>query len=46
MDKSFYIVLGMTIAYAASFLGLIVAWISYRRRRRRSEEGGDELGDS
>jgi hypothetical protein len=43
LDNSLQVVLGMTIAYAASLLGLIVAWISYRRRRKQAgpeSEGG------
>ena len=47
MDKSLHIVIGMTIAYAASLLGLIVAWISYRRRRKEdSGEGSVNGGNS
>lgn len=43
MDRSLHIVLGMTIAYAASFLGLIIAWIAYRRRAKKdTEETGDK----
>ena len=42
MDRSLHIVLGMTIAYAASFLGLVIAWIAYRRRAKK---GGEEAGD-
>ena len=46
MDRSLHIVLGMTIAYAASFLGLIIAWIAYRRRAKKdTEESGDENRD-
>ena len=49
MDKSLHIVIGMTIAYAASFLGLILAWVSYARRRKREDMEGkgerDESGD-
>ncbi len=37
MDKSFHIVLGMTIAYAASFLGMFVAWFAYRRKMKERE---------
>ena len=46
MDKSFHIVLGMTIAYAASMLGLIVAWLAYRRRHkgRGDGENGNDVG--
>jgi hypothetical protein len=42
MHNSLQVVLGMTIAYAASLLGLIVAWVSYRRRRKR--DGADGCG--
>jgi hypothetical protein len=38
MDKGFSMVIGMTIAYAASLLGLILAWISYRKHHRKREE--------
>ncbi len=31
MDKGFAMVIGMTIAYLASFLGLVLAWYSYRK---------------
>lgn len=33
MEKGLTIVLGMTIAYFVSFLGLILAYISYRKRK-------------
>jgi hypothetical protein len=35
MDKGLAMVIGMTIAYAASFLGLLLAWRSYRRHTRK-----------
>lgn len=38
MDKGFAMVLGMTIAYLASFLGLILAWYSYRKHKRNKEK--------
>ncbi len=41
MEKSFHIVLGMTIAYAASFLGMFVAWLAYRRRKKQKKEEGE-----
>ena len=41
MEKSLHIVLGMTIAYAASFLGLFVAWLAYRRRRKQRKDDGN-----
>lgn len=36
MDQEFAMVIGMTIAYGVSFLGLIVAWIAYRKRGGKS----------
>ncbi len=33
MDKGLMTLLGMSIAYVASFLGLGLAWWSYRKRR-------------
>jgi len=35
MDKSYAMVFGMTIAYVASFAGLILAWVSYTRRQKK-----------
>jgi cbb3-type cytochrome oxidase subunit 3 len=43
MSESLMVVLGMTIAYAASFLGLLVAWWSYRKRRK-SEDAAEGNG--
>jgi hypothetical protein len=37
MDKGFAMVIGMTIAYAASLLGLILAWVSYRKHRQKED---------
>jgi len=34
MDKGLATVIGMTIAYVASFLGLILAWRSYRKHEQ------------
>ena len=34
MDKGLAMVIGMTIAYLASFIGLVLAWRAYRRNRR------------
>jgi membrane associated rhomboid family serine protease len=40
------VLIGMSVAYAASLMGMILAWVSYRRRRKkaapRREEGRDE----
>jgi hypothetical protein len=37
MEKGFAMVIGMTIAYAASMLGLILAWFSYRKHMKGEE---------
>jgi hypothetical protein len=41
MDKGLVTVIGMTIAYAASFLGMGLAWWSWRKHRDRNRDGGD-----
>ncbi len=33
MNEGLGVVIGMTIAYVASFTGLIFAWINYRKRK-------------
>ncbi len=33
MEKGLSVVIGMTIAYFVSFLGLILAYFSYRKRK-------------
>ncbi len=38
MSQSFYVVVGMTIAYFFSFLGLLLAFYSYRKKRRQRKE--------
>ena len=38
MNQGLATVIGMTIAYAASLLGLLLAWRSYRRHHPREEE--------
>lgn len=38
MDKGFAMVIGMTIAYLASFVGLILAWRSYRKHHKKEAE--------
>ncbi len=38
MDEGFSMVIGMTIAYAASLLGLILAWISHRKHSKRDNQ--------
>jgi hypothetical protein len=38
MDRGLVTLLGMSIAYLASFLGLGLAWWSWRRRQRARDE--------
>jgi hypothetical protein len=38
MDKGFAMVIGMSIAYIASFLGLILAWYSYKKHHKKERE--------
>jgi hypothetical protein len=38
MNKGLTMVIGMTIAYAASFLGLILAWIYYRKHKKKESQ--------
>lgn len=41
MDQGLATVIGMSIAYVASFVGMALAWYGWRRRR---EEGGARGG--
>jgi hypothetical protein len=41
MDKGLVTVIGMSIAYAASFLGMGLAWWSWRKRTRGRGRDGD-----
>jgi len=34
MNEGLSVLIGMSVAYAASFLGMIVAYLAWRRRRR------------
>jgi len=34
MNQSFSVVIGMSIAYFFSFLGLLLAYFSYRKKRK------------
>ena len=45
MEKGFMVVIGMSIAYVASFLGMALAYWSYRKRRKRGpKEAADNGG--
>ena len=34
MSEGLSVLIGMSIAYVASLIGMIVAWVSYKRRQR------------
>ena len=38
MDRGLVTLIGMSIAYVASFVGLGLAWWSWRKRSRRKDE--------
>lgn len=44
MDRGLTVVIGMSIAYVASFLGMFLAWQAYRKRRGAPAEKGPEKG--
>lgn len=37
MSKGLAVVIGMTIAYAASFAGMFFAYLSYKRKERKKK---------
>lgn len=38
MSKGLFVVIGMTIAYVASFLGLLLAYFSYKKREQKTDK--------
>jgi len=38
MDNGLGIVMGMSIAYLASFMGLALAWYAYRKHHRKGRK--------
>lgn len=38
MDQGLVTVIGMSIAYAASFLGMALAWYAWKRRHQEEED--------
>lgn len=38
MNEGLSMVIGMSIAYFFSFLGLILAWVSFRKHKKEEEE--------
>jgi hypothetical protein len=39
MDKGLQMVIGMSLAYVTSFAGLLLAYISYKKHKKKKEEG-------
>jgi len=37
MEKGLSMVIGMSIAYLASFIGLVLAWIYYKKNRGKGK---------
>jgi len=37
MNQGFAVVIGMSIAYFFSFLGLLLAYVSYRRKKKQRD---------
>lgn len=42
MDKGLAMVIGMSIAYLASFLGLILAWRFHNKYKKKGHSGKSE----
>ncbi len=42
MDQGLSVVIGMSVAYIASFAGMAFAYWAYRRRQRQDEEKDKE----
>jgi hypothetical protein len=42
MDRGFVTLIGMSIAYVASFIGLGLAWYGWKRRHRDDGGGSSE----
>ncbi|HLE46874.1 MAG TPA: hypothetical protein VI818_01150 [Candidatus Thermoplasmatota archaeon] len=40
VEPALKVVLGMTVAYLASFAGMFFAWYHWRKRQRRNENRG------
>lgn len=38
MNQGFAVVIGMTIAYFASFLGLLLAYYSYKKKHKNKKD--------
>jgi len=42
MKQNLAVVVGMSIAYLCSFLGLILAYVSYRKKHKGGPEGKEK----
>lgn len=42
MNEGLAMVIGMSIAYFASFLGLFLAWVAYRKRYQENRNEADK----
>jgi len=42
MDQSFAVVIGMSIAYFFSFMGLLLAYFSYRKKHKNKRTGNKD----
>jgi hypothetical protein len=38
MGEEWWGVLGVTISYIASFMGLMLAWVTYKKRQKQNSE--------
>jgi len=41
MDKAIKMVIGMSLAYVTSFAGLILAYFSYKKHKKKEESKND-----
>ena len=39
MEQGFKMVIGMSLAYVTSFAGLLLAYFSYKKHKKKKEEG-------
>ena len=44
MDRGLVTLIGMSIAYLASFVGMFVAYLGWRRQEREREQSGEDRG--
>jgi len=44
MDRGLVTLIGMSIAYLASFVGMFLAYLGWRRQQRERERSGKNVG--